>query len=100
MFLSRQDRQCECAPFMPNVTLGHASKEDIELADAELLAKLNEVDMVATEAKHHRPYLSQFNNRYRNRNRKKGTVTNQLEVIKGLFYSVSCYMRNMHGISR
>ena len=71
-----------------------------ELADTKLLAKLSEDDMVATETKYHWPCLAQFYNRYHNHNRKKGPATNQLEVIKDLFYFIFCYMPNLHGISR
>ena len=64
----------------------------LDLADTELLAKLSEGDMVATEAKYHSKCLVKLYNRYRNHNEKKSADTAKIEFIQGNFFHSTQYL--------
>ena len=60
--------------------------------NSQLIAKLSEGDMVATEAKYHHASLAKLYNQYRSINRNRPKEMNELELIKGIaFFRIICF---------
>ena len=55
--------------------------------NSQLIARLSEGDMVATEAKYHHTCLTKLYNQYRSTNRNRSKEMNELELIKGIALS-------------
>ena len=55
--------------------------------NSQLIAKLSEGEMVATEAKYHHACLTKLYNQYRSINRNRSKEMNELELIKGIALS-------------